>query len=97
VGSCLDSYIQLIGSSVPVIVTFTKFDVVVTLMGNKFKALALCEQSCHDLFHREPRIVPVEAVSGNCSLFLEVILLMLFLRSVHAMLRTYFQSSKDNR
>jgi len=50
---------------VPLIVAFTKFDAVVPPPGNRAKALIQCEQSCRDLFHREPKNVPVEAVSVN--------------------------------
>jgi len=51
---------------VPVIVAFTKFDAVVPLAGNnRARAVALCEQSCRDVFHREPKDVPVEPVSVN--------------------------------
>ena len=76
-----DSYLCLTRDSVPVILVFTKFDVVVSKLlfdiarGDarqhkraRARARAMCEDSCRRLFHKAS--VPAEIVSGTCSLSL---------------------------
>ena len=77
-------YIQLIGDSVPVVVAFTKSDLAFPHIsgsdgGNsqyqdraRSRACAQCEQLCRPLFHREPRDVPAELVSGDYFLLLGI-------------------------
>lgn len=61
----------------PVVVVFTKYDVVIsqvrldspsgelqTYERAKAKAQIMYEGSCHRLFHKDPRGVPAEIVSG---------------------------------
>jgi hypothetical protein len=67
-------------SSVPVVLVFTKFDVLVSqtlfdIGGDAqhyerawTRAITIYEESCRRLFHKEPRDVPVEIVSGAYSL-----------------------------
>jgi hypothetical protein len=63
--------------SVPVVVVFTKYDVVVSQVRldspsgelqnhERAKAIAhiMYEDSCHRLFHKDPREVPAQIVSG---------------------------------
>ena len=38
------------------------------------KAYAQCDQLCRPLFHREPRDVPAELVSGDYTLHLRMVL-----------------------
>ena len=65
------------------VLVFTKFDVVVSRVlfdiagGNaqyheraRARAYAMCEESCRRLFHKDPRDVPAEIVSGIYSFFL---------------------------
>jgi hypothetical protein len=67
---------------VPVVLVFTKFDAVVSRVlfdiagGNvqyyeraRARAYTLYEESCRRLFHKDPRDVPVEIVSGIYSFF----------------------------
>jgi hypothetical protein len=66
---------------VPVVVVFTKFDVVVSRVlfdigGNaqyheraRARAYTMYEESCRRLFRKDPRDVPVEIVSGISSFF----------------------------
>jgi hypothetical protein len=73
-------FIQIIGYSVPVIVAFTKSDMVFPkILGSESAnsryqdrsgTYAQCEQLCRPLFHREPSDVPAELVSGIYSLFI---------------------------
>ena len=70
-------YIQLIQNLVPVIVAFTKSDLVFPQIsgsesGNsQYQDLAMsgayaqCEELCRPLFHRDPGDVPAELVSGE--------------------------------
>ena len=70
-------YIQLIRDLVPVIVAFTKSDLIFPQLsgpesGNSqyqdhamSTAYAQCEQLCRPLFRRDPRDVPAELVSGE--------------------------------
>ena len=60
----------------PVVVAFTKFDVVILIEGRnsqdhetaRAKAYARYKESCHALFHRDPGDVPVEIVQGSFGL-----------------------------
>ena len=72
-----DVYRQLIRDTVPTVVAFTKFDQAVALEGGsagRTSAHTRAEQSCRSVFRKEPRDVPVEMVSGNCSLFCGILL-----------------------
>ena len=65
---------------VPVVLVFTKFDVVVSQVlfdigGDaqhhahaRTSAITMYEESCRRLFHKESRDVPAEIVSGMCPL-----------------------------
>jgi hypothetical protein len=65
---------------VPVVLVFTKFDVVVNQVlldigGDvqqheraRTRAITIYEESCRRLFHKQPRDVPAEIVSGIRSL-----------------------------
>ena len=69
---------SLMRVSVPVVVVFTKYDVVVSQLRldnptsgelhnherAKARAHTLYEESCHRLFHKGPKDVPAEIVSG---------------------------------
>ena len=77
---------QLIRVSVPVIVAFTKSDLCFPQIWfesenyeyrdrTRSRAYAQCEQLCRPLFHREPRDVPAELVSGDYFPLLEMALL----------------------
>ena len=69
---------------VPVVLVFTKFDVVVSqvlfdLSGDaqhharaRTSAITMYEESCRRLFHKEPKNLPAEIVSGTCSLYLRL-------------------------
>jgi hypothetical protein len=65
---------------VPVILVFTKFDIVVSEVHSDpargdaqhhertvSDAHAMYEESVRHLFHKDPRDVPAEVVSGTCS------------------------------
>ena len=79
-------YIRLTGSSVPVVVAFTKSDesfpqITGSESGSsqyqdrtRFRAYAQCEQLCRPLFRTEPRDVPAELVSGDYSLLVRMAL-----------------------
>ena len=79
-------YIRLTGSSVPVVVAFTKSDVSFPqITGSesgssqyqdrtRSRAYAQCEQLCRSLFRREPRDVPAELVSGDYSVLFRTVL-----------------------
>ncbi len=57
----------------PVIVVFTKFDQVVRIEGGsseRTSARARVEHACRSIFHKEPRDIPAEIVSGCLGLFL---------------------------
>jgi len=66
---------------VPVILVFTKFDMVVPeVRGDaqqhkhaRARALEMCEDSCRRIFDRDPRDVPAEIVSGTLSLSLHTL------------------------
>jgi len=66
-------YPQLIQDSVPVVVAFTKFDVVILIEGKnpqdhekaRANAYARCEESCRSLFGRNLGEVPAEIVQGS--------------------------------
>ena len=78
-------YTRLILRPVPVVLVFTKFDVVVSQVlfdigGDaqhhahaRTRAISIYEESCRRIFHKESRDVPVEIVSGTCSLYLQLI------------------------
>lgn len=66
----------------PVIIVFTKFDLVISsiVLESKgessqqeerasIRAYTQCERACHSLFLREPKDVPAEIVSGSESLY----------------------------
>ena len=67
---------QLIQDSVPVVVAFTKFDVVILIEGKnpqdhekaRANAYARCEESCRSLFRKDPGDVPAEIVQGSSGL-----------------------------
>ena len=67
---------QLIQDSVPVVVAFTKFDVVILIKGEgpqdhenaRANACAQYEESCRSLFGRDPGDVPAEIVQGSFAL-----------------------------
>ena len=71
-------YSQLIQYSVPVLVAFTKFDVVILIEGRnsqdhetaRAKAYARYKQSCRSLFRKDPGDVPAEIVQGSFVSFL---------------------------
>ena len=72
-----DVYSQLIRYLVPTVVAFTKFDQAIALEGGssaRTSARERFEQSCRSAFRREPRDVPAEMVSGNCSFFCGILL-----------------------
>ena len=66
-------YTQLIRNSVPVVVAFTKFDVVILIEGRipqdhgraRTKAYTRYEESCRSLFGKGPKEVPAEIVQGS--------------------------------
>ena len=67
---------RLIQDSVPVVVAFTKFDVVILIEGRnsqdhetaRAKAYARCKESCRSLFRKDPGDVPAEIVQGSFGL-----------------------------
>ena len=69
-------YPQLIQDSVPVVVAFTKFDVVILIEGRnsqdhenaRAKADARYKASCRSLFGKDPGAVPAEIVQGSSTL-----------------------------
>ena len=71
-------YPQLMQDSVPVVVAFTKFDVVILIEGRnsqdhenaRAKAYARYKASCRSLFRRDPGDVPAEIVQGSFASFL---------------------------
>ncbi|KAH9074319.1 hypothetical protein EDB83DRAFT_2356300 [Lactarius deliciosus] len=71
-----DGVKEILGSNVPVVIVFTKFDLVVSQVRldgpsgeahtyERTRARGRIEESCRHLFHKDPRDVPAEIVSGN--------------------------------
>jgi len=66
-------YTQFMRDSVPVVVAFTKFDVIILIEGRdsqdheraRVKAYARFEESCRSLFGRSSKDIPAEIVQGN--------------------------------
>lgn len=65
---------KLIRGLVPVLIVFTKFDLLVSRVQSIQKheqpvarAHAMYEDSCRSLFHKDPKDVPAVIFSGDCA------------------------------
>jgi len=75
-------YTRLMRGSVPIVVAFTKFDVIILIEGRnsqdhehaRAKACARFDDSCRSLFGRGPKDIPAEIVQGSLLSFLEWLL-----------------------